>query len=452
MSTKATLFEYQKYPYQKADSDSFREGMLYLTEKTIGLLETLNQSKPFMECSLKTIRPLNYVGVVRIGDLSIEIFPKLFKDDKYREHRTTIAGNLLKMLSYTGKVPIKEMSYADLDLEKYDLFEIFIHIFAKNLLHTIKSTLKREYIKKSDDIHVIKGRIDFKKYHNPCRMHIIPCHYHEYSIDNSLNRTLKFTCHLMARSVSDFSTAKTLRTIVDLLDQVTLTPVSIADIEKITFTRLNQIFKPYIEMCKIFISHSTLTLQASNVESFTMLLPMEKLFEEFIAEVLQENPSYFFGTQVPIRAQPIIGKLAKDENNKELFRLKPDIIIGSPKIRAIIDTKYKALDPFDSNLGVSQSDVYQMYAYATKTNTDRCMLLYPEVLLEQKKDLVLSIPGSEGMRREVFLLIRAIRLSYNMNTDEEWAKFRDELRTIVQPLLEGTEMMNQSIRSEASVI
>jgi len=435
MKTVVTLFEYQSYRFESAERDYFHNETFYITQKTMGALEDLNRSKPFMECGLRTIRPLNYVGVVRAGNVTIQIFPKLFKDERYQDHRKTIAANLLKMLSYSGDIPFREMDIAGLDLHKHDLFEVFIHLFARNLLSTMKSSQKKEYIKKSEEIRIIKGRIDFKKYVNPCRFHIIPCEYYEFSVDNIMNRTLKYTCHLMARAVEDFDTARTLRSIINILDQVTLTRITAAEADTITFDRLNRVFEPYIEMCKIFLSQSTLTLQSSEIESFSLLIPMEKLFEGFITEVLKEDPHYFFGRPVSVRSQMSVGRMAFDENGKELFNLIPDILIGSPVIEAIIDTKYKALDTTDTKLGVSQADIYQMYVYATKTNTDQCMLLYPEVMVNQKKDLTLSVPSSDDGNRDVLLMIRSIRLSYNMINKEEWEEFRRELRTIVKPLL-----------------
>ena len=442
MRTKATLFEYQAYPYQLAHKDSFTDGTLHLTTRTIETLELLNLTKPFIDLTRHTIKPLNYAGVVRVGGLTIEIFPKLFKSERYQDHRSTIAGNLLKMLSYSGSIPIKEMNVADLNLEHFDLFEIFIHIFAKGLQGTLRSSQKREYIERSDTIRVVKGRIDFRSYHNPCRMHIIPCDFFEFSLDNLLNRTLKYTCHLMARTVSDFSTVRILRSIVDSLDQVTLTPVTVAEIQRIPFTRLNQVFQPFIEICRIFLSHSTLTLQASEVESFSLLIPMEKLFEEFIAGVLTEDPTFFFGAQIPIQPQHYVGEMARDDDQRPLFWLRPDIVIGSVPFGAIIDTKYKALDPNDRKMGISQADVYQMYAYATKTGIDRCMLLYPEVLLEQRKNLTLPVPSPTGAKRDVLLMVRAIRLSHDLNRKEGWNTFRDELRAIVQPLIADRESLS----------
>jgi len=437
MQSGATLFEYQRYPYTSSEVDLFREGTLYLTDRTLERLEVLNEQRSFLEIGRSTITPLNHVGVVRINGFTIQIFPKIFKDENCKDYRPVIAGNLLKMLSYTENIPLKEVDIAGLDLKKIDLFEVFVYLFAKNLLQTIKGNQNKEYVSKSDELRVIRGRINFRHHSNPARMHIIPCEYYELSIDNLMNRTLKYTCYIMARTVSNFSTVRLLRSIIDILEPVTLAPVSVVDIDRITFSRLNRIFEPFIQMCKIFLTNSSLTLQASKVESFSMLLPMEKLFEEFISAVLAKNPGYFFGRSLSVRSQLRVGRFVRDDKGREFFTLRPDIVVGSPEAEAIIDTKYKRLDQSDLKLGVSPADLYQMYAYATKTRARMCMLLYPEVLLEQKKNFILSVPSSDGLNTDVPLLIRAIRLSYDFNKQDEWRAFCQELRGIVLPLIEG---------------
>lgn len=441
MRETATLFEYVAYPFELAETDNFHDNRLGLTESTLEVLEALNAEKQFLEIGRKTIKPLNYVGVVTIGGISIQIFPKLFRND-YARHSRVIAGNLLKMLSYTDSITIREIELADLDTEDIDLFEIFIRLFARNLAHLLRTTQNRSYINTAGDLNVVKGRIDIKRYSNPVRMHIIPCTYHEFSHDNLLNRTLKYTCYLMSRTSHDFSTIKLLRTVTDILDQVTLTPVKVADIDRIAFSRLNRVFEPFIRICRIFLANSTLTLQASEVESFSLLVPMEKLFEEFIYQVMAEEPTLFFGRQAQLFSQKNIGTIAMREDGRKLFTLRPDIVVSGHAVHtshtssAIIDTKYKILDPDDTRYGVSQADIYQMYAYATKYGISRCMLLYPDTEIDTPRKFVLPVPSPEGIKRDVDLYIRSLCLSCNLNDRHEWNRFRDELAGIVRELIE----------------
>ncbi len=202
--TVATLFEYVSYQYnlaQETDSFSATENVLYLTEETLQEFEQLNKTKHFLEIGRKTLKPLNYIGVVRVGDLTIQILPKLFKNDGYEAHKSIIAGNVLKMLSYTESLPITEIDTADLDTEEFEFFEVFVWLFAKNLAELIKSNQVREYVGRSEELHFVRERIDTRCYTNPARHHIIPCTFHEFAstIQNSFDTVEKIDSRIRAR-------------------------------------------------------------------------------------------------------------------------------------------------------------------------------------------------------------------------------------------------------------
>ena len=60
------------------------------------------------------------------------------------------------------------------------------------------------------------------------------------------------------------------------------------------------------------------------------------------------------------------------------FRLRPDICVYDGKeLKIIIDTKWKKLDQSKPHNKVSQSDMYQMYAYGKEFQCPKTILLYP---------------------------------------------------------------------------
>lgn len=71
----------------------------------------------------KGVKPQQFVGVCRIGDKTIEILPKI--SEKSDQERETERDNLLFMLSYTKKLPIKEVNLTN--LSKNDtIYEVII--------------------------------------------------------------------------------------------------------------------------------------------------------------------------------------------------------------------------------------------------------------------------------------------------------------------------------------
>ena len=63
---------------------------------------------------------------------------------------------------------------------------------------------------------------------------------------------------------------------------------------------------------------------------------------------------------------------------KKQFALRPDIVIRKGDKTVILDTKWKRLYKSEkNNYGISQEDMYQMYAYSKKYGTSEIWLLYP---------------------------------------------------------------------------
>ncbi len=427
MASIATLYEFERYPYELSESDSFENKRFRLTEKTLRHLESINEEQRFLEINRTFIKPLGFVGVVKAGNITLEIFPKLYRGGHSKEHKKIVAGNLLKMLSLTSHLAIKESDFADLDLEDLDLFEVFILIFARRLSAFIHSTKVREYRKQENELHFIRGRIAVRHYANPARLHIIPCRYYELSADTIIHRILKYSCQLMARKSQNFETIRLLRSVVNVLDQVESEPVRVVDIDRIVFNRLNRKYEPFIRFCRIFLSHSTLTLQASEVESFSLMIPMDKLFEEFIVGVLQSEPRYFFHCNPLIEPQKSIGYLATKEYSGGVFKLFPDIVISHNNAVFVVDTKYKVLDEEDRKFRVSQADMYQMFAYVTKLHATAGMLLYPDIDDREYGTFFFECVDHSGEKLEIPLFIASVALSSDLNTPEGWEVFRESL-------------------------
>lgn len=60
------------------------------------------------------------------------------------------------------------------------------------------------------------------------------------------------------------------------------------------------------------------------------------------------------------------------------FRLRPDIVIKHNNSMVVLDTKWKLLTSSGGKKnGISQQDIYQMYAYAKRYSAKQVILLYP---------------------------------------------------------------------------
>jgi 5-methylcytosine-specific restriction enzyme subunit McrC len=132
---------------------------------------------------------------------------------------------------------------------------------------------------------------------------------------------------------------------------------------------------------KIFLLNQSITTFSGNTNAKALLFPMEKVFEAYVARNLKRVMAGF-GWEVSTH-----DKEYYLFDSPRQFALRPDIVItrddGS---RIVLDTKWKALtNKPRQNYGISQADMYQMYAYSKKYKTSEIWLLYP--VNEEMKDV-----------------------------------------------------------------
>jgi 5-methylcytosine-specific restriction endonuclease McrBC regulatory subunit McrC len=114
---------------------------------------------------------------------------------------------------------------------------------------------------------------------------------------------------------------------------------------------------------------------------------MSTLFEEFVAEFLRrhrDNIELDEGRRLAkVERQRVLGKLFNE------FDMRVDLILEDDQgERFLVDTKYKVLEPARDHAGLSQTDFYQVYAYARagKEKYRENFLLYPATEVPVESD------------------------------------------------------------------
>ena len=162
-----------------------------------------------------------------------------------------------------------------------------------------------------------------------------------------------------------------------------------SDFSKITITRANKDYENSIIWAKVFLKNKSFTTFSGENSARALLFPMETVFESYIANKLKKVIDSNLWSYTAQAKELFLF----DEPRK--FRLKPDIVIKSKVDEKIIilDTKWKNLiDDVSKNYGISQQDMYQMYAYSKKYKTAPVIwLLYPlNQKMEKYKDTGIS--------------------------------------------------------------
>jgi 5-methylcytosine-specific restriction enzyme subunit McrC len=379
------------------------------------------------------VKAKNYVGVIAVAGGAIEILPKIDKANKAGNERAQHI--LLYMLTLTRKIVGEERDLAAIGKQKMPLLEQLLALFAERTMLELKRGVNHTYVPQQENLYRLKGKLLIAKHvaHNAAHREKVYCRYDDFISDTPINRVLKAACRRLLLISKSTTAQKKFREIVFLLDDVSDLEVAEHHFKGIHYNRNTERFKPLVNFSMMVIKGMSPAWSLGKETSFSLLFPMEELFEEFIARYIHRYAEHFDLSCEHIHAQSIGRRewLLRRESNAGAFRLKPDLIVDGPqgKPRLIIDTKWKHLksDVEDTKNGVSQADIYQLYAYAHRYGSPDNVLLYPHV---------------EGVSPKAYQIERGycdhrIRVEFiklNRDLRKDGSKFREDLKKVINPL------------------
>lgn len=313
----------------------------------------------------RILKASQFVGVIETrSGISIEILPKIALSNI---HETRVI--FLRMLKTLKKSPFKQFNIGSLDTVKIHIFEIFISYFCNELSNLIKKGIKSDYIMKSDNSYFLKGKL---KITNTLKYNITHkerffIEFDEYMTNRIENRIIKTTIEVLYKKSSYSPNKKRLREFMFTFSDVESLQLPLKNISKVNLNRQMKSYSSVLNWCKIFLSEKSIIPLKGNTLSFALFFDMNRLFEDYVAACLRNQfPEKDIKTQV--------SRKYLIESPKKEFKLKPDILIDES---IIADTKWKLLEPWKPHNGISQSDIYQMYAYGKKYNVSEIHLIYP---------------------------------------------------------------------------
>ena len=362
------------------------------------------------------IKFINYVGIIKINNLIIEILPKISLSNDIIKDREI----LVFMLSKCNKLSVDINELLNSNILNNSLLDILAKVFSKKLLNELQKGLYREYVSKEEALSTIKGKILISKSikENTINKNKMNCKYDEFTEDNLFNAILKRAISVILFSIKNDDVKKELNIINNVLNDISDIYIPNNIILNYKLNRMNNRFLECFTLAKLILLNSSMDKSLGKENGFSILFEMNYLYEEYIGVLLKE---VFNDTNISINTQEksryLLWNTLKERNE---IALKPDIVIykdNKPKV--IIDTKWKSSSI--NNIEIySQSDIYQMYAYITTyAECEECILLYPKFEdishsywklnqnIGDKKILIseISLESYEKSKEELFKLV-----------------------------------------------
>jgi 5-methylcytosine-specific restriction enzyme subunit McrC len=354
-------------------------------DKTVKEEETNSENdektkQPFIDFDCKEgFRTKNYAGFIQIGEEVIEIYPKVFENQKDVSSEIVLK-HLFYWLSYSErwKLPFSAANFEP--KEACNFPELIMWLMANHIYEIVSTQPMSMYQETTETLTMPKGRINFSNYVNNLakgNWHLIDCDIEPFVFDNKVNRIIKYCTRLLQNRSKNNEIQLLLHNILFVLDEVEDLVCTERDLQNIA---LNPFFDDYVQImfyCELILKQQLYGQKDYELSQWNLLFKMETVFEEFVAGFMKKH----FSKEWKITSQKSKEYLATNaENLQNVFQMNIDIFIEhkTEKRKIIIDTKYKQRDKkTDAKKGVSQTDLYQVLSYAYRYACHEVWLLYP---------------------------------------------------------------------------
>lgn len=387
MASHPVVFE---FGYLTAESTAADEsGFTLISKENFRYLESLCLSQQdtdvnqFLQLKTrygcKVLQVKNYVGVIFTphGE-HIEVLPKIGKRASDKKQAIADARKtLLMMLKHLGGFRHISTNTASVETLQMPLLEIFIEEFLQSVNQLVKRGLRSDYVKREDNLAFQKGKLLVSKQvrHNVVSKHKFYVEYDEFLQDRPANRLLRAALKKVSGFTSRHKNQRLLRELDFAFDGIPPSTNPKDDFARIKLDRGMSYYHSPLAWAKLILEGLSPLSMKGTAEAQSLLFPMEMVFENYVASVLGESlpEDSTLSTQVT-------SKYLTTHNGKNQFQLRPDLMItNSDQSSIVLDTKWKLIDLNAYHYGISQSDLYQMFAYGHNylDGTGDLFLIYP---------------------------------------------------------------------------
>lgn len=358
-----TVFEHQ----------AIKVGWGTFTSKHLDLLEKFRGDKedeyfPYYSLIHNGVKFKQYVGVLSVGGLQIEVLPKAdnYIDDN-KENQKTWRIHLLTMLKAVYKLQAKTPTETKQKLRSSPILDVFLQRFLEEVERLLHMGLIKTYRKETENLNALKGKIMWGKQVTKNMIHKerFFVNFTTYDRNHLCNRILYKTLKVIPDITGNSYIANRARTLCFEFPELHDVVVNDTLFKSMRFDRKSEEYKSSIEIAKLILLHYMPDRLDNRNSVLALMFDMNRLWEEYVYVTLRRKL-----TGYNVSAQ----KVKRFWKQKTI---RPDIVItdSAGETKLVIDTKWKC----PQGDTPSDADLKQMYVYHKYWDAPKTVLLYPAI-------------------------------------------------------------------------
>jgi 5-methylcytosine-specific restriction enzyme subunit McrC len=359
-----TVFEHQSIKLnQEFNGVEFDKKSLQTLQKYYG-----NEGVPYFSLTNNGIRFNQFVGVIQVGEITIEVLPKADNNYEAVDEKMYWREILIDMLHAVGLFTIQAPSNSLLSLKSNTILDLYFELFIAEVENLLHHGLIKKYRKNAGNTKALKGNLLFSKHIQQNIIHqerFYTCHT-IYDKKHLLHCILYKAIILLKKINTNTLLENKIYSLLLDFPEMPSIKITEATFEKIQYNQKTKPYKKAIEIAHLLLMRYHPDLSKGKNDVLALMFDMNKLWEKFIYVSLQKYKKQGF--------------TIKSQNQKPFWKsknfssaMKPDIVIYGDEKCIVLDTKWKNI----GNYKPSSQDLRQMYVYSEYYEAKRSTLIYP---------------------------------------------------------------------------
>ena len=364
-----------------------------------------------------------FVGVIQVGNLNIEILPKISREVKAGDKQKW-QQVLIEILRECRWLQVDAPEKATLRYKPNSILEAYIELFLLKCEEIVRQGLVKKYRTIDQNSGALKGRllVDRQVSTNLVHQERFYIRHQTYDGDNLYNRILLKALKLIPSISNSPAIADRAAGLLLFFPEMGDVRVDYLTFENLSYDRKTHRYKEAMEIAAMLLLNYRPDISTGKNHVLAILFDMNKLWEEYIFRqmfkhkppgwsVMAQNSRKFW--------QPVIPGPLKT--------IRPDIVIHNKANdrKVVLDTKWKIPENFIPD----DADLKQMFVYNEYWGSENSILIYPDASFSDTpvfRKGVFHAKDSPGLTHQCGLMHLSVLDSTNNSLDRSIGKRMNE--------------------------
>lgn len=319
-----------------------------------------------------------WVGVVQVGQLVIEVLPKVasgrgnVSESERAKDVDRWKGVLVDMLRRTGRLKVRLADDADLALRRQSLLDLYFQSYLDEVEHLMHLGLVKKYRREARNRTALKGKLLFQRQveENLLHQERFYCEASEYDRQNVWNEILLAGLRVTSGMAQDGLIRARAKNLELSFPDWPERRYEERDFDRLRFDRKTRGYEPALILARLILLHLNPQTAAGRDRVVAILFDMSSLWEDWLLATYRSSYRGDPDVRIPGKKSQMFWAAHKGGAKW----LETDILIEKDGRTMVLDAKWKRPERHPAD-----DDLKQMFAYNLMWKSNEAWLVYPKI-------------------------------------------------------------------------